>query len=247
MTASGRLEGAPEAPRTPPEAPGAGPRADSVESLNDPEAHEYVRSTMHCEATQLMTAARSGDEEAFETLFRKLRGVALQAARSLVGSHADAQDMTQEAFLKAYRSRESYDPAQPSLPWFHRILRNTCFSHLRKRGGRRNVSLQVTGADGEPRALEVTDEAAPRPSDRLLEEERRAHFDEALERLSPRDREILVLRHHQELKYSEIATALEIPQGTVMSRLFHARKRLKAILTPRIEELLDAGDGPTSR
>ena len=194
---------------------------------------------MNCEATQLMASARLGDERAFEALFESVRGVALQAARSLVGSHADAQDMTQEAFLKAYRARESYDPGQPFLPWFHRILRNTCFSHLRKRGGRRAQALEVSGPDGEARTLEIEDRSAPRPSDRLVRQERRGAFDTALERLSARDREILVLRHFQELSYREIAEALEVPEGTVMSRLFNARKRMRTLLASQLDELLD--------
>ncbi len=211
---------------------------NSSHSLNDPDGPGYSRSTMHCEATQLMTAARSGDEEAFEALFLKVRGVAIQSARSLVGSHADALDMTQEAFIKAYRARDSYDPDQPFLPWFHRILRNTCFSFLRKRGRARSTSLHAVDSDGESHTLQLEDESAPSPSDRFVAEERRQHFEIALERLSATDREILVLRHYQELSYREISEALEIPQGTVMSRLFHARKRLRVHLAPRIEDLL---------
>lgn len=234
-------------PNGPPSGRGPTPQPDSPESPNDPEGPGYSRSTMHCEATQLMTAARSGDEDAFEALFLRVRGVALQSARSLVGSHADALDMTQEAFIKAYRARDSYDPDQPFLPWFHRILRNTCFSFLRKRGRARSTSLHAVDADGESRALQLEDESAPRPSDGVLAQERREHFDVALERLSSRDREILVLRHYQELTYREISEALEIPEGTVMSRLFHARKRLGALLAPRVDELLNtSSDGGRS-
>ncbi len=239
--AAGPSEGAPDP------SPSAG-HGFSSHSLNDPESPGYSRSTMHCEATQLMTAARSGDEEAFEALFLKVRGVAIQSARSLVGSHADALDMTQEAFIKAYKAKGSYDPDQPFLPWFHRILRNTCFSFLRKRGRARNTSLHAVDSDGESHTLQLEDESAPSPSDRFVAEERREHFEVALERLSATDREILVLRHYQELSYREISEALEIPQGTVMSRLFHARKRLRVHLEPRIEDLLsptsDGGRSP---
>ncbi len=237
----------PNQPQGPPLGSGAPPRADSVDSLNDPEPQQYSRSTMHCEATQLMTAAQTGDEDAFEALFLKVRGVAVQSARSLVGSHADALDLTQEAFLKAYTARETYDPAQPFLPWFHRILRNTCFTFLRKRGRARTTSLTPLDADGERHGLQLEDESAPSPSERLMVEERRQHFDGALARLSTRDREILVLRHYQELSYREISEALEVPEGTVMSRLFHARKRLGVLLAPRIDDLLNQpGDGGRS-
>ncbi|MEL6903810.1 MAG: RNA polymerase sigma factor [Planctomycetota bacterium] len=195
------------------------------------------------EATELMTAAQGGRKDAFEALFAKCRGSAFQAARSLVGNYEDAQDLTQEAFVKAYRARASYDPSQPFLPWFHRILRNTCFSFLRKRGRirERSIHAQAPGMDEES-TWEIVDEAAPSPSRGAEDAERDATFADALEKLSAKDREIIVLRHRQELSYKEIAAALEIPEGTVMSRLFNARKRLKALLASQIDDLL----GPAS-
>ncbi len=202
---------------------------------------------MQCEATQLMTAARTGSVEAFETLFQKVRGNAFQAARSLVGSHEDAQDLTQEAFIKAYRARASYDPKQPFLPWFHRILRNTCFSFLRKRGRLRESSIHSGGsADGSDQNWDIVDDAAQAPSDAMESSERVDAFASALEKLSARDREIIVLRHYQELSYRDIADALSVPEGTVMSRLFHARKRLKALLAAQVEDLVGAEPSPAA-
>ena len=197
---------------------------------------------------EVIAACRRGDPKAFEEVVRgTYRHVYTQALR-LVGDRQDAEDVAQEAFIKAYRARDSYDPDQPFLPWFHRILRNTCFSFLRKRGRARSTSLHTVDSDGESHTLQLEDESAPSPSDRFVAEERREHFEVALERLSSTDREILVLRHYQELSYREISEALEIPQGTVMSRLFHARKRLRVHLAPRIEDLLsqpsDRGRSP---
>ncbi|MEM9798902.1 MAG: RNA polymerase sigma factor [Planctomycetota bacterium] len=227
-----------------PEAPaGEGRRAtDSENSVNAPDCGGYGGVQMQCEATQLMTAARMGSADAFETLFLKVRGSAFQAARSLVGSHEDALDLTQEAFIKAYRARETYDPSQPFLPWFHRILRNTCFSFLRTKGRLAKRSIHGLDADGEDATWDVVDEDAPAPSAQIEASERAEAFETALARLSARDREIIVLRHYQEMAYRDIAAALSIPEGTVMSRLYHARKRLRSLLEHQVEDLVGPGE-----
>jgi RNA polymerase sigma-70 factor (ECF subfamily) len=210
--------------------------------LNADPRDAYEPPEMHCDATRLMTQAQAGDAAAFEELFKALRGRTFQVARSLVGSHEDALDMTQEAFTKLYSARASYDPAQPFLPWFHRILRNACFSFLRKHGRVRVQSLQALDADGEERLLELEDPGPPVSSELEASDERQL-FQHALGRLPARDREILALRHYEDLSYKEIATALDIPEGTVMSRLFHARRRLRELLGPALgmEAPADAG------
>ena len=138
--------------------------------------------------------------------------------------------------MKAYRARESYDPGQPFLPWFHRILRNTCFSFLRKRGRlkERSIHARANAQDDGDDTWEILDTRAASPSDGAEARETTDVFAGALERLSARDREIIVLRHYQELSYKEIAAALSIPEGTVMSRLYHARKRLRGLLANQI-------------
>ncbi|MEZ6015237.1 MAG: RNA polymerase sigma factor [Planctomycetota bacterium] len=188
---------------------------------------------MHSEATRLMTQAQAGDVAAFEELFRTLRGRAFQVAKSLVGSREDALDLTQEAFTKLYSSRGTYDPSQPFLPWFHRILRNACFSYLRKRGRVSVKSLQGLDGDGEDSTLDLVD-AGQEPWAAIANEDEQALFQRALARLSARDREILALRHYEDLSYREIAATLGVPEGTVMSRLFHARRRLRDLLGPAL-------------
>ncbi len=227
---------------------GGPPLSESTDSENAEPAPEYCPPPMQCEATQLMTEARTGPPEAFESLFSKVRGGAFQAARSLVGNYEDAQDLTQEAFVKAYRARESYDPAQPFLPWFHRILRNTCFSFLRKKGRLRERSIhsRANAQDDGDETWEIIDTRVAAPSAGAEAKETTEVFTDALDKLSARDREIIVLRHYQELSYREIAVALDVPEGTVMSRLFHARKRIKALLASQVEDLV-SGHGDLSK
>jgi RNA polymerase sigma-70 factor (ECF subfamily) len=155
--------------------------------------------------------------------------------------------MAQEAFLKTYRARETFRDGEPFLPWFHRILRNTCFSFLRKHKRLKKVSMagrpEEDEDDWEIEGLE------PPPTSGVENEELHGVFWNALYRLSGRDREILTLRHFQELSYKEIAEVLEIPEGTVMSRLFHARRHLRDLLQSHLDGALaglDLADDETT-
>ncbi len=155
-------------------------------------------------------------------------------------------ELCQEAFLKVFRSRDTYDPSQPFLPWFHRILRNTCFSFLRKHRRLRSRSLTHVDADGEENDLEIVD-LAPGPHEQVDESERGVLLREALSGLSARDREILALRQFQELPDKEIARTLDIPEGTVMSRPHHARRRLAEALAPLLDEVPAQAKGAKNR
>jgi RNA polymerase sigma-70 factor (ECF subfamily) len=217
------------------------PEEKSPTEVKLPEGTAYAGDSMQCEATRLMTAVKRGDREAFDDLVRSLRGRAYRVARSLVGSRDDAMELAQEAFLKVFRARESYREGDPFLPWFHRILRNTCFSFLRERGRirRRSLSAPPPGADADEGDWELED-AEPGPTELVERDERAALFWKAFEALSARDREIVALRHFDELSYKELAATLEIPIGTVMSRLFHARRRLREALEGDLDETLFA-------
>ena len=188
-------------------------------------------------ATELMTAAKLGDRDAFDRLTVSLRRRAFSVARSLVGSHDDALELTQEAFLKTYRARETYREGEPFLPWFHRILRNTCFSFLRKHRRIKKHSLTKGREDDEGDWEIVGDE--PAPSAGIERDETSQAFWKGFHKLGSRDREILSLRHFQELSYRDIARTLGIPEGTVMSRLFHARRRLRDLLSAYLQGALD--------
>ena len=184
-----------------------------------------------CEATRLMLLAKGGDAQAFDRLVETLRGRAFHVARALVGSRDDAMELTQEAFLKVYKARESFREGEPFLPWFHRILRNACYTFLRDRGRakERSVSERPAGLDEDTPDYDIADVESG-PLDAAESGERAEIFWKAFRTLSARDREILSLRHFDDLAYKEIAESLSIPEGTVMSRLFHARRRLRDAL-----------------
>ena len=202
--------------------------------VKPPEDAAYEDS-VETQVIALMTATKAGDAAAFDRLTEVLRGRAFCVARSLVGSREDALDMTQEAFLKTYSARATYRDGEPFLPWFHRILRNTCFSHLRKH--KRLIAHSLSAREEEQGDWEIAGEE-PGPSHDLERDEAAQAFWRGFRTLGARDREILALRHFEDLAYRDIARALGIPEGTVMSRLFHARKRLRAALQPYLEGAL---------
>lgn len=176
----------------------------------------------------LVRRARSGDREAFGQLVGRHMRRAYLTALGLVGSHDDALDLSQEAFARAFRARRSLDPDRPFYPWLYQILRRLCFNHVRDRR-RRRARLAEAGPW-------LTDEASARAGQRSPEravarEELRSRVESALNELAPHEREVLVMREFEGLRYREIADLLGIPIGTVMSRLYAARRRLAASLS----------------
>ncbi len=164
-----------------------------------------------------------GRKEDFEAIVRGYQGQAYAVAMGLVKNSNDAMDLCQDAFLRSFRALRSFDTSQPFFPWFYRILRNVCLTHLKRR---RTFSFLRRRNEEDEFEMDIPCEAAG-PEDRAEQGEELQRLAKAFEALPPRDREILSLRHFQEMPYAEIAQSLEIPVGTVMSRLFYARRKLK--------------------
>lgn len=177
------------------------------------------------EESVLVSEARNGDRAAFGALVRLHQRRAYAAAYSILGNSEDAVEVAQEAFVRAFRAIDRFDPKMPFYPWLYRIVRNACFNHLRKRRRRAEVSLQLLMEEG----YDATHDGRSPEEAAELEELKRS-IREAMKTLSPEHQEILRLRHFLELSYSEMAECLHIPQGTVMSRLHAARKALRAAL-----------------
>lgn len=138
----------------------------------------------------------------------------------MLGDEQEAREVAQEALLKAWRARESYDPGRPFYPWLITIVRNLCRDTRARRPRRPFV-----GVDTERVAS-----STPSPLAVVNSHEAQARVRVAMDQLHPDHREILVMRHFEDLSYAEIGELLGVPQGTVMSRLFRARKALVRIL-----------------
>jgi RNA polymerase sigma-70 factor (ECF subfamily) len=172
---------------------------------------------------------KNGSKTAYEKLVRHYMTDAFLIAQGFVGNPDDARDLSQDAFVKAYQARESFDANRPFYPWLYRILKNHCLNFL-KRSGRKTASLYFEDNPDRERFSSPT----PTPLQNLEREERIAVVRAAIGNLSEDHREIIILKNFKGYSYAEIAQTLDIPIGTVMSRLFYARKALKELIE-RIE------------
>lgn len=188
------------------------------------------------EEAQLLVRAQRGNLFAFEELVRRYQRRVYAVALRIVRRHDVADDVAQETFVRAHRNLASFDTARPFGPWIARIAANLALNHLRS-----PVSREQELPEGHAeRASE-----RPDPLSAVLDDEARRVLDRALQELPAEQRAVFVLRVMEELSYREIADALGIAQGTVMSRLFRARERLREALRPYLGAALRGRRGET--
>lgn len=177
------------------------------------------------EAVAVLDSCRS-TREVFEVIVNRHMRDAYFIALGLVGNREDALELSQEAFYRAYKHFDQLNSKGKFFPWFYQILRNLCFSHLRKRKVRRAGSLDDPDAGGVD--VEIGDHFDPETVAERNESKDRVW--KAIGRLDEKHREVIILRHFQNLSYDEMAKVLFCNKGTVTSRLYYARKRLKEML-----------------
>lgn len=158
-----------------------------------------------------------GEQDAYRHLVERYQKQAVAHAVSILGNREDALDAAQEAFIDAFRALKQFDQERRFYPWFYVLLRNRCY--------------KITARRRETENIEDTEIIAPREG---LPAEERFALEKALLALSKEDREIITLKYLDGLAYEELAVRLQIPRGTVMSRLFYARKQLQAKLTGKL-------------
>lgn len=172
-----------------------------------------------------MQRCSRGSPEAFEVFVNKYMKSAYFIALGLVGNHEDALDLSQEAFVRAYRNIKNLKSGRSFFPWFYQILKNLCVSHLRKGRYRRTSSIN---AENYPEVAATTDCFSP---DVVAgRNELKDKIWQAISKLDEKHREVIILRHFQNMSYEQISEALFCNKGTVTSRLFYARKKLKELL-----------------
>jgi RNA polymerase sigma-70 factor, ECF subfamily len=172
---------------------------------------------------ELIARAKEGDRQAFADLVRTHRQGVVAVAYRLCGDLGTAEDAAQEAFIRAWRGLGNYEPRSPFRNWLYRIATNVALDGLKRE--RHPVSLGDDVAADPERAPE---RAAER-------HERSEAIRQAVLALPPACRSVLVLREYEGLSYAEIASALSIPMGTVMSRLSYARGLMRRSLAPLME------------
>ena len=178
---------------------------------------------------QIVRRVLQGDVNAFEKLVTEYEKAVYAIALRMTGNAEDAADMTQETFIKAYNSLQSFRGDSKFSVWLYRIASNVCLDFLRSRSRKPTASLSVEDDEGEETELDIADES--QSPEQLLERGlTRDAVRRGLEALPPDYRQILLLREIQGLSYEEIADTLSIEVGTVKSRIFRARKRLCSFL-----------------
>jgi RNA polymerase sigma-70 factor, ECF subfamily len=183
----------------------------------------------------LLTRARGGDLPAFEKIVGRYQRRVYGVARRIVRRHEVADDVAQETFIRAWQSLGSFDVERPFGPWVCRIAANLAINQVRAPTWREDAL-----PDG------AAEEAAPgrSPLHELLDGEAGQALERALAALPAEQRAVFVLRAVEDLSYREIAAALDLQIGTVMSRLFRARARLTAALGPWLPAAVRLGGPP---
>ena len=163
---------------------------------------------------EILERVQKGDKEAYGQIVKRYMHSAYYVALGFVHNQQDALDVSQDAFIKAFRKIKLFDTRMPFFPWFYRVLKNLCLDQLKRKNRMRAVPLddvQVLSAEKDDRELKET-------------------LWKGIDKLPFEQKEIVILRYFQQLSYAEIAELIGRPVGTVMSSLFYAKKKLKEII-----------------
>jgi len=182
---------------------------------------------------ELISEAQKGSREAFESLVRRYDHAVLRLALHLTGSEQDAQDIHQEAFLKAYRHLGSFRFECSFYTWMYRIVTNLCLDQLRRKKTRREDQAVILDHSGDEIDMlaSVSDERAfSNPARELDRKVLGIRIQEALAKLTPRERMVFELKHYQGLRLRTIGEMLNTTEETAKNTLFRATKKLRAQL-----------------
>ncbi len=194
-------------------------------------APENTQSPQSLEERQLIIAAKQGDADAFRSLVVKHQRRAYAVALGVLHDPDDARDVCQEAFLKAHRNLINFEGEAQFFTWLYRIVMNLCIDQLRKRRHQRvEFDEAIAGDEAEDDTGISPQRLGFDPERALTDKDLRGHIWTALAQLSPVHRAVLVMREVEGLSYQEMADQVGCSIGTIMSRLFHARKKMQKML-----------------
>lgn len=186
---------------------------------------------------ELVAAAQRGDRDAFKTLFERYHRRAYTLALGVVRHADDALDVVQEAFIKAHKYLDKFEGNASFYTWLYRIVMNLAIDHLRKHRRVKPVELDETRLEPDADEPLLPRILGGNPGQALMDKQIRSRIDQALDQLSENHRSVLVMRELEGLSYEEMAQAMSCSKGTIMSRLFHARRNMQ-------KQLLDLLDQP---
>ena len=199
--------------------------------MADPEAP--ARSGDDAEDVRLMRLVAGGDTAAFEALIERHQALVAGTVARMLGSNSDVEDITQQVFIRVWRSAGRYVARAKFTTWLLKITRNLVFNEMRRTKRHPRVPVQI---DPEAEELPLKDETGETPDAALLQAELQKAIESAIAQLPETQRMALVLRRYEDLSYEEIADILELSLPAVKSLLFRARtelrERLKGYLNP---------------
>ena len=186
----------------------------------------------------LVSRCQRGETDAFNELVTRYRGKVYAMIYNMVHNEQDAWDLAQDGFLKAWKSIGRFRGQSSFYTWLYRILMNVTIDSLRRRqvAGETEFDDSVALRNIDPNSS-TTPKSVALPDEKLTGDEIRARIDAAITRLSPEHRAVILMREIDGLEYQEMADALECSIGTVMSRLFYARKKMQSMLKDVYENL----------
>jgi RNA polymerase sigma-70 factor (ECF subfamily) len=189
--------------------------------LNDPD-----------EDFRLVARAQGGDLKSYDALITRHRGKIFAMIRNMIHQEADAWDLSQEVFIKAWQALPRFEAKARFSTWLYRIAHNVVYDFTRKRKieSAGELNDEIFNSDRIDPAAVATPGTAQAPDESMVHGELRAKIEAALAKISAEHREVVILKDVQGLSYKEIADAMDCTLGTVMSRLFYARQKLQALL-----------------
>jgi len=199
---------------------------DSDAAMNDPD-----------DDFRLVALAQQGDMSAYDALVTRHRGKIFAMIRNMIHQEADAWDISQDVFIKAWHALPKFEAKARFSTWLYRIAHNAVYDWTRKRKieSAGELNDEIFERERIDSASFTTPSGGESPADSMSHGELRMKIQTALGKLSPEHREVVILKDVQGLSYKEIAEAMSSTLGTVMSRLFYARQKLQALLKDEYE------------
>ncbi|MGB1259642.1 MAG: RNA polymerase sigma factor [Akkermansiaceae bacterium] len=220
---------------------GNGPEASPPQHGNSPDKNKDEKNSTNTSEQhdheldhELVRKAQAGDTKAFDRLVTLHRGKIYAMIVNMVKNEADAWDLAQEAFIKAWKALSKFEARARFSTWLFRISHNVVYDWLRKRRIQSEGELndEILDADRIDPGAATSPHLDPRPDEAMEQREARDRIRAAIAKLSEEHREVILLREVQGMDYKEIAEATGSSMGTVMSRIHYARKKLQAFLKP---------------
>ena len=215
------------------------PRAASTERATLPKGRVSGGGALATDDLTLVQRVRSGDQRAYKTLVERYQRKVFSVALGMLKDREEARDVAQEAFVKVYRYLDHFKGDASFYTWLYRITVNICIDVMRRRGSGRSENVEfdetIQHDVSEANLGALGTRLGTNPQKSALRKELAEKIQAALEQVPEKHRAILLLREIEGMSYEDLARTLEIPKGTVMSRLFHARLKVQKVLNEYLE------------